>query len=56
MDALEEYIKRYCVKHEVSREEALTHACVKNYMEYLKTAENDKIEETTIKAGCGGGK
>ena len=54
MELIEEYIEKYCRKHEISREEALTHACVKNYAEYLKSVENGKITTTDIKAGCGG--
>lgn len=54
MSDLDKYIEGYCRKHEISREEALTHACVRNATEYYNTRDIDKIETTdTIKAGCG---
>ena len=54
MDKLEEYIKRYCTKHEISREEAMTHAMVKEYAKYAEEAEKGKISVTHINAGCNG--
>lgn len=54
MSDLDKYIDDYCRKHEISREEALTHACVRNATEYYNTRDIGKVETTdTIKAGCG---
>lgn len=46
MDKYEEYLKRYCTKHEISREEAEQHVIVKEYAKYLKDAEKGKISVT----------
>lgn len=51
---LDEYLRRYCEKHEISREEAEQHVIVKEYAKYLKDAEKDKISVAEINAGCGG--
>lgn len=53
MDKLDEYIQRYCTKHEISREEAESHVVVKEYAKYVKDAEKGKISVTEINAGCG---
>lgn len=51
---LEEYLEKYCKQHEISREEAMTHALVKEYARYAEDAERGKISVTEINAGCGG--
>ena len=30
-----EYVDKYCVKHRISKEEALTHKLVQEYLDYL---------------------
>lgn len=53
MAEIDEYIKRYCVKHEISREEAEKHALVKEAAKYYEDANKGEISVTEIKAGCG---
>lgn len=36
MAEIDDYIKKYCVKHEISREEAEKHAIVKEIAKYYK--------------------
>lgn len=53
-DRLEKYLEKYCKKHDISREEAMTHALVKEYARYIEDVEKGKISVTEINAGCGG--
>lgn len=53
-EAFRNYVDRYCVKHEVSTEEALTHSTVRNAYEYYLEADRKKATTITVKAGCGG--
>lgn len=41
---IEDFIERYCREWKISREEALTHAVVKNIIAYYKDVEKAKIE------------
>ena len=52
MEKLDEYLRRYCEKHEISRDEAMTHALVKEYAKYAEDAEKGKISVDSMKAGC----
>lgn len=45
MAYIDDYIKRYCVKHEISREEAEKHALVKEVAKYYEYANKGKIKE-----------
>lgn len=53
MAEIDEYIKKYCVKHEISREEAEKHTIVKEIAKYYEDAKKGEISVTEIKAGCG---
>ena len=53
-DSFRQYVDRYCVKHEVIPEVALTHSMVKSAAEYYEAAEKKKIGVTEVKVGCGG--
>lgn len=44
MAEIDEYIKRYCVKHEISREEAEKHALVKEAAKYYENDNKGKIK------------
>lgn len=49
----DEYVERYCREHKLTREQALSHAIVKEVIEYYKTAEKDKISVTeAIECEC----
>jgi hypothetical protein len=48
------YVDRYCVKHGVSVDAALTHSTVRNAYEYYQDAEKGKISVSEVKVGCGG--
>lgn len=52
---INEYIDRYCKKHEVDRETAKTHLMVKLVSEYFKDRDKDKVVETAVvdPADCG---
>ena len=61
MTKLQEYIEKYCKKHEVTPEEARSHSVVKAVAEYYETVNIGKIgtidgeiSVTEINAGCGG--
>lgn len=47
------FVKRYCIKHKCTPEEAKTHAIVKNVMNYYEHVNDGKISVSEIKAGCG---
>jgi hypothetical protein len=53
MAEIDEYIEKYCVKHEISREEAEKHAIVKEIAKYYEDAKKGEISVTEIKSGCG---
>lgn len=53
MAEIDEYIEKYCIKHEISREEAEKHAIVKETAKYYKDAKKGIITVEEIKAGCG---
>ena len=53
-DSFKQYVDRYCVKHEIDRETALTHSVIRNAAEYYKGAEKGKIGVVQMDAGCGG--
>lgn len=60
MTKLQEYIEKYCKKHEVTPEEARSHSVVKAVAEYYETVNIGKIgtidgeiSVTEINAGCG---
>ena len=44
MGAIDEYIDKYCKKHEIDKEEAKTHAIVKETQQYYKKIEQKKNE------------
>lgn len=48
---IEEYTRRYCIKHEVSPDEAITHSMVRYTTEYYEEQEKDKVDEPVI-TGC----
>lgn len=54
-EAAHTYIDKYCFKHEISIEEALTHSIIQDYLDYMinKTEIVNKTN-TKINAGCGG--
>ena len=62
-EGFKNYVDRYCVKEEVTKEEAFTHALVKETAQYYVEADKDKVKNEdkhkqiteTINAGCGGG-
>ena len=54
MTKLQEYIEKYCKKHEVTPEEARSHSMVKSVAEYYEHVNDGKISVTEINAGCGG--
>lgn len=49
----DEFVSKYCVKHQVTYREALGHAIVKEVIEYYKAAESGKMSATEWYAGCG---
>lgn len=64
MTKLQEYIEKYCKKHEVTPEEARSHSMVKAVAEYYETVNIGKIgtidgtidgeiSVTEVNAGCG---
>lgn len=60
MSEINEYIEKYCRKHEVTPDEARSHSVVKAVAEYYETANIGKIgtidgeiSVTEINAGCG---
>ena len=53
MAEIDDYIKKYCVKHEISREEAEKHAIVKEIAKYYDDVKTGKISVTKMEAGCG---
>ena len=60
MTKLQEYIEKYCKKHEVTPEEARSHSVVKAVAEYYETVNIGKISTidgeisvTEINTGCG---
>lgn len=55
-ELLDEYISKYCVKHKIDRETALTHATVKSVAEYYEHVNDGKISvtEQSVVYGCGG--
>ena len=53
MEAFKEYLHKYCVKHEISEDEALTHSTVRNAYEYYLDAEKHNASRITLNAGCG---
>lgn len=61
MSEIDQYIEKYCKKHEVTPEEARSHSVVKAVAEYYETVNIGKIgtidgeiSVTEINAGCGG--
>ena len=61
MSEIDQYIEKYCKKHEVTPEEARSHSVVKAVAEYYETVNIGKIgtidgeiSVTGINAGCGG--
>ena len=61
MTKLQEYIEKYCKKHEVTPEEARSHSVVKAVAEYYETVNigeigtiDGEISVTEINVGCGG--
>ena len=53
MAEIDDYIKKYCVKHEISREEAEKHAIVKEIAKNYEDVKTGKISVTKMAAGCG---
>lgn len=64
MSEIDQYIEKYCKKHEVTPEEARSHSVVKAVAEYYETVNVGKIgtidgtidgeiSVTEINAGCG---
>ena len=60
MSKIDQYIEKYCKKHEVTPEEARSHSVVKAVAEYYETVNIGKIgtidgeiSVTEINAGCG---
>lgn len=60
MSEIDQYIEKYCKKHEVTPEEARSHSVVKAVAEYYETVNIGKIgtidgeiSVTEINAGCG---
>lgn len=47
------YVDRYCVKHQVSVENALKHVIVKAYGDQVETRAKE-IVVTKVDVGCGG--
>ena len=47
MNDFEEYVARYCKKHEVTPEEAKTHALVKEVQAYYERLNEGAINEQT---------
>lgn len=50
MNKLEEYIKKFCTKHEKDPKDAMDYVSVRDYAEYL---ENDGQDNKDYYAGCG---
>lgn len=47
------YVDRYCVKHNLTPEQAFTHLLVQYYAKYLVQAADGKVVTTTqIDCGC----
>lgn len=44
MTEFEEFLEKYCTKHEISREEALTHVMIQNYKTYLEEKDKGIVE------------
>lgn len=61
MSEIDQYIEKYCKKHEVTPEEARSHSVVKAVAEYYETVNIGKIgtidgeiSVTEVNAGCSG--
>ena len=55
MTNYEQYLERYCTKHECSVEVAKTHALCKEVEKYYQNpASYNLAQRNTIKVGCGG--
>ena len=52
---LELFVNKYCQKHEVSQEEALTHATVKAAAEYYALEEKRARDIIRVQDGVSGG-
>lgn len=48
------YVDRHAKQYDLTLEEALLHAVVRNAAEYYEAAEKGKIAVTEVNAGCGG--
>lgn len=48
------YVDKYSTKEEITPDQALTHAMVREAAAYYKEAIKGKLTETGIKVGCGG--
>lgn len=47
------YVDRYARQYDLTLEQALSHAVVRNAAEYYENAEKGKISVTEVNAGCG---
>lgn len=48
-----DYVDKYCIKHQITPDEAIEHYLIKAYAVYLaKRAEGKTITTTEIKCGC----
>ena len=47
------YVDRYAAQYDLTLEEALLHAVVRNAAEYYEAAEKGKISVSEVNAGCG---
>lgn len=54
MTNINQYIEKYCIKHEVNPEVAKTHAMVKAAAEYYKSINGNKIYVSDTIDGCSG--
>ena len=50
------YVDRYARQYDLTLEQALSHAVVRNAAEYYENAEKGKISVTEVNAGCGSAK
>ena len=53
-EGFKQYVDRYCVKEEVTKDEAFTHSVVKNAYEYYKDDNKATVTKTDVNYGCGG--
>lgn len=52
-ESFKHYVDRYCVKHQITKEQAFEVMLVKYYAEYLRKSAEGKIITTTKLTGSG---